>query len=204
MKYPKFLLWCMAIFVSIFILAPRGFAQGPIKLGAIFPLADITGDQGAKAMKLAVKEINQAGGLLGRQVELIIVDDELKAEKGAAAVEKLVTVDKVDILVGGMASGVHLGQIPIMKKYEKVTVWIGAASSRCEQAMGPVDWYFHLHPWDYQQGASYQEGWSEMAAKRPEVKIAKWFNANEEGSFGTASFKAGQAAFKTWKSPTGD
>ncbi|HXZ35019.1 MAG TPA: ABC transporter substrate-binding protein, partial [Thermodesulfobacteriota bacterium] len=107
MKYPKFLLWCVALIVPIFILAPGGFAQGPIKLGAIFPLADITGDQGAKAMKLAVKEINQAGGLLGRQVELIIVDDEMKAEKGAAAVEKLVTVDKVDILVGGMASGVH-------------------------------------------------------------------------------------------------
>jgi branched-chain amino acid transport system substrate-binding protein len=91
-----------------------------------------------------------------------------------------------------------------MKKYEKVTVWIGAASSRCEQAMGPVNWYFHLHPWDYQQGASYQEGWSEMAKKRPDVKIAKWFNANEGGAFGTASFKAGQAAFKTWKTPKGE
>jgi branched-chain amino acid transport system substrate-binding protein len=54
-------------------------------------------------------------------------------------------VDKVDLLIGGMASGVHLGQIPIMKKYEKVTVWIGAASSRCEQAVGAAaDWYFHL------------------------------------------------------------
>ncbi len=204
MKFPKFLLWCVAILGSILILAPAALAKEPIKLGAIFPLADITGDQGAKAMKLAVKEINKAGGLLGRQVELIVIDDEMKAEKGAAAVEKLVTVDKVDILVGGMSSGVHLGQIPIMKKYEKITVWIGAASSRCEQAMGPVDWYFHLHPWDYQQGASYQEGWSAMAAKRPEVRIVKWFNANEEGAFGTASFKAGQAAFKTWKTPKGE
>ena len=136
MKYPKFLWLCVAVFVSIFVLAPEGFSQGPIKLGAIFPLADITGDQGAKAMKLAVKEINKAGGLLGRQVELIVVDDEMKPEKGAAAVEKLATVDKVDLLIGGMASGVHLGQIPIMKKYEKITVWIGAASSRCEQAVG--------------------------------------------------------------------
>ncbi len=196
MKYPKFLLWCVAIFVSIFILAPEGFAQGPIKLGAIFPLADITGDQGAKAMKLAVNEINKAGGLLGRQVELIVVDDEMKAEKGAAAVEKQVTVDHVDFLVGGMSSGVHLGQIPIMKKYEKITVWIGAASSRCEQAMGPMDWYFHLHPWDYQQGASYLEGWTEVSKKRPEVKIKKWFIAYEEGAFGAASYKASQALYK--------
>jgi branched-chain amino acid transport system substrate-binding protein len=171
----------------------------PIKLGAIFPLADITGDQGAKAMKLAVKEINKAGGLLGRQVELIVIDDEMKPEKGAAAVEKLATVDKVDVLLGGMASGVHLGQIPIMKKYEKVTVWMGAASSRCEQAVGSAaDWYFHLHPWDYQQGAGYQEGWTDINKKRPEVKIEKWFMAYEEGPFGTASYKAYEALYKDY------
>ena len=199
MKYPKFIFLCVAILVSIFFVAPAGFAQGPIKLGAIFPLADITGDQGAKAMKLAVKEINKAGGLLGRQIELIVVDDELKPEKGAAAVEKLATVDKVDLLIGGMSSGVHLGQIPIMKKYEKVTVWTGAASSRCEQAVGAAaDWYFHLHPWDYQQGASYQEGWTEINKKRPEVKIKNWFSAYEEGAFGTGSFKASKELYKDW------
>ena len=156
MKVKVYIIMLAAIFsVSLSSIDKVGAAE-PIKLGAIFPLADITGDQAAKAMKIAVKEINKAGGLLGRQVELVVVDDEMKPEKGAAAVEKLVTVDKVDLLIGGMASGVHLGQIPIMKKYEKVTVWMGAASSRCEQAVGPAaDWYFHLHPWDYQQGASY-------------------------------------------------
>jgi branched-chain amino acid transport system substrate-binding protein len=194
----------LAIIASGFLTPGSPLAADPIKLGAIMPLADITGDQGAKAMKLAIKEINQGGGLLGRQVELIIVDDEMKPEKGAAAVEKLATVDKVDLLLGGMASGVHLGQIPIMKKYEKVTVWIGAASSRCEQAVGATaDWYFHLHPWDYQQGESYIEGWTEINKKHPEVKIEKWFQAYEEGAFGTASFKAGQTLYKDWKTAAG-
>src|SRR5512136_102685 len=198
MRYSKVTPMFLILLFSLVVL-PAAFAQGPIKLGAILPLADITGDQAAKAMKVAVKEINQAGGLLGRQVELIVVDDEMKAEKGAAAVEKLATVDKVDVLVGGMASGVHLGQIPIMKKYEKVTVWIGAASSRCEQAVGGVaDWYFHLHPWDYQQAVSYIEGWTEINKKYSEIKIRKWFFAYEEGAFGVASFKAGQVLYKDW------
>jgi branched-chain amino acid transport system substrate-binding protein len=188
----------VAAFASIPFMANELKGAEPIKLGAIMPLADITGDQGVKAMKLAVKEINKAGGVLGRLVELIVVDDEMKPEKGAAAVEKLATVDKVDLFIGGMASGVHLGQIPILKKYEKVTVWIGAASYRCEEALRGADWYFHLHPWDYQQGASYQEGWSEINKKRPEVKIKKWFDAYEEGAFGTASFKASQALYKDW------
>jgi branched-chain amino acid transport system substrate-binding protein len=204
MKYSKSISLCIAILVSVFLVVPGGFAQGPIKIGAILPLADITGDQAAKAMKVAVDEINKAGGLLGRKVELIVVDDEMKPEKGAAAVEKLVTVDKVDLLVGGMSSGVHLGQIPIMKKYEKVTVWIGAASSRCEQALGAdATWYFHLHPWDYQQGASYLEGWTAISQKRPEIKIDNWFNAYEEGAFGSGSFKASQPLYSNWSSPQG-
>ena len=171
MKSKLFILLLAVTFVAIFYATPEVKAAEPIKLGAILPLADITGDQAAKAMKVAVDEINKAGGLLGRKVELIVVDDEMKPEKGAAAVEKLVTVDKVDLLVGGMSSGVHLGQIPIMKKYEKVTVWIGAASSRCEQALGAdATWYFHLHPWDYQQGASYLEGWTAINKKSPQSK----------------------------------
>jgi branched-chain amino acid transport system substrate-binding protein len=177
------------------LLGTRTMAE-PIKLGAVLPLADITGDQGAKAMKLAVKEINAAGGLLGRPVELIVVDDEMKPEKGAAAIEKLATVDKVDIFIGGMSSGVHMGQIPVLKKYGKVTVWIGAASHRCENALQGADWYFHLHPWDYQQGASYLEGWAAINKKYPEAKIGKWFVAYEEGAFGTASFKAQKALFQ--------
>jgi len=197
-------IFCIAIIVSIFSAVPAGFAQAPIKIGAIVPLADITGDQAAKAMKVAVNEINKAGGLLGRNIELVVVDDEMKPEKGAAAVEKLVTVDKVDFLIGGMSSGALLGEIPIMKKYEKVTVWIGAASSRCEQALGPTaDWFFHLHPWDYQQGASYLEGWTAISKKSPQIKIDKWFNAYEEGAFGTAGFKAAQAFYKDWLTPEG-
>ena len=116
MKSKLFILLLASAFVAGLFATFEGKAAEPIKLGAILPLSDITGDQAAKAMKVAVKEINKAGGLLGRQVELIVVDDEMKPEKGAAAVEKLVTVDKVDLLIGGMASGVHLGQIPIMKK----------------------------------------------------------------------------------------
>ncbi|MCX5909184.1 MAG: ABC transporter substrate-binding protein, partial [Deltaproteobacteria bacterium] len=196
MKSKMLILFVAVIFVSSLWLAiQEAGAQNPVKLGAVVPLADITGDQAAKAMKIAVKEINQAGGLLGRPVELIIVDDEMKPEKGAAAVEKLATVDKVDLFIGGMASGVHMGQIPILKKYEKVTVWIGAASSRVEEAMKGADWYFHLHPWDYQQTAGYLEGWTEIHKKFPQIKIQKWFLAYEEGAFGTASFKAVKSVF---------
>lgn len=148
------------LLIASMALSAMGFAAEPIKIGAVNPLGDITGRQATNAMRLAVKEINEAGGLLGRPVELIVVDDELRPEKGAAAIERLATIDNVDFFVGGMASGVHLAQIPALKKYEKITIWIGAASHKAEEAIGSdADWYFHLHPWDYQQGASYGQGW---------------------------------------------
>ena len=185
------------LLIASMALSAMGFAAEPIKIGAVNPLGDITGRQATNAMRLAVKEINEAGGLLGRPVELIVVDDELRPEKGAAAIERLATIDNVDFFVGGMASGVHLAQIPALKKYEKITIWIGAASHKAEEAIGSdADWYFHLHPWDYQQGASYGQGWTDITNKYPEIHVNKIFLAYEEGAFGTDSYLAYIALFE--------
>ena len=183
------------------LLAGGAFAQNVIKLGANWPLGDVSGMECSKAAQLAVDEINKAGGVLGRQLQLVVVDDEGKGDKGVAAIEKLVTVDKVDILLGGIASGVAVAQIPTLKKYQLVTVATGAAASAVvEKALGPSpdsDWYFHLHPWDYNQGASYAEGWDAIQKKYPNVKIQKIFLAYEEGPFGKSSFDASRYLFGT-------
>jgi branched-chain amino acid transport system substrate-binding protein len=183
--------------VAIVALAVPVFAQDTIKLGGTWPLGDITGKQGSMAAQQAVDEINAAGGILGKKLELIVIDDEFKADKGAAAFEKLLTVDNVDVLVGGMASGVALGQVPVLKKYGKVYVATGAASSgTVEKALGAdSNWYFHLHPWDYNQGASYAQGWDEIQKKYPAVKIKKIFLAYEEGAFGKSSFDQTKVLF---------
>lgn len=187
------------VVILAFTFSLSALAQDdPIKIGAVNPLGDITGRQSTNAMELAVKEINDNGGLLGREVELIVVDSEFKPEKGAAAIDKLATVDEVDFFVGGMSSGVHQAQIPTLKKYEKITVWAGAASHQAEQAVGPdADWYFHLHPWDYQQGASYGEGWTAIVEENEEIEVGRVFLAYEEGAFGTDSFEAYKSMFES-------
>lgn len=191
----------LSLILIIALVAGMVFAggdgeEGPIKFGGVWPLGDITGDQGSKAAQVAIDEINANGGLLGRPVELVVIDSEFNAEKGAAAIERLATIDKVDFFVGGMSSGVHLGQIPVLKTYQKVTMWTGAASHLAEEAVGPdQDWYFHLHPWDYNQGMSYVAGWAAIAEKYPEISTARMFLAYEEGAFGSASYAATQTLF---------
>ncbi|HBE46148.1 Leucine-, isoleucine-, valine-, threonine-, and alanine-binding protein [uncultured spirochete] len=204
----------MLVLAVLVLFAGSAFAQGTtklegtIKLGGIWTLADITGKQGSAAAQLAVDEINAAGGVLGKKLELIVVDDEGKADKAAAAVEKLATVDKVDVFVGGMASGAELGKIPAFKKYGKVVMSTGAAgSATVEKALGPSpesDFYFHLHPWDYNQGASYAEGWDAIQKKYPQIQIKKIFLAYEEGAFGKSSWDATKVLFGSDKRYTID
>lgn len=185
----------------VIIFAGSAYCAEPIKLGAVLPLNDVTGKQSAAAMKLAVAELNKAGGILGRPIRLIIADDEMKPVKGAAAVEKLALEDKVDVFVGGMSSSVHLAQIPLLKKYKKVTVWAGAASSLCEDMLENEPWYFHLHPWDYMQGQQYYKGWGEISKRHSRVKLNKWFFAYEDGAYGTQAYRhyLGSSPPAEWK-----
>ncbi|HEX7415596.1 MAG TPA: ABC transporter substrate-binding protein, partial [Smithellaceae bacterium] len=144
------------------LMASTVIAAEPIKIGAVLPLAETAGKDASRSMQLAVKQINAAGGLLGRQLELIIVDDEMKPDKAVAAIEKLVNTDKVDIIVGGMDNATTLEVIPVLKKHTKVTVWMGASSKKIEDALEGQGWFFHLHAWDYQLGAYYEKMWREV------------------------------------------
>ncbi len=181
------------------LVAGAGFGQNVIKIGAHWPLADQGSVEASKSAQMAVDEINKAGGVAGKQLQLIVVDDEGKGDKGVAAIEKLVNVDKVDVLFGGYASGVEAALVPTLKKYGIVTVATGAASSSVvEVPLGPSpdsDFYFHVHPWDYNQSQSYVDGLAAIQQKYPNVKIKKIFMAYEEGAFGSTSYKGWQALF---------
>lgn len=84
---------------------------GPIRIGSILPISGRIAEYGKQtrdAAILAVEEINAAGGLLGRQVELIVEDDEADPVKTANAFTKLVERDKVVAIMGALTSNCSL------------------------------------------------------------------------------------------------
>lgn len=164
-------------------------AQPPIKIGVITAFADSVSKQSINAMNLAIKQVNDNGGLLGRKVELVIADDEMKPEKAVAAIDRLVTVDKVDIITGGYGSATTMAMIPSMKKYQKVVIWTGGVSSKVEEAMQGQDFFFHTMNWDYSLASLWNKSWNDMAEKY-NFKRQRIFIMYEEGAFGTGSFKA--------------
>lgn len=83
-------------------------AEATLKIGAPQPMTGPDapfGDKFKKAYSMAVEEINAAGGVNGKKIEVIIEDHQAKNALAATVAEKLITQEKVLILTGGRASG---------------------------------------------------------------------------------------------------
>ena len=100
-------------------------AADPIKIGLSGPLTGGSSSMGVSmrdGVKLAVDEINAAGGVIGRKIELIERDDEAKNERGVQIAQELINKEKVTATVGFINTGVALAaqrfyqdaKIPVM------------------------------------------------------------------------------------------
>ena len=79
-----------------------------IKIGGIFPLSGsvaVYGTECRNGVEMAINEINAAGGVNGKMLELIAEDDEGSPEKSVNAYKKLVTKDNCSIIIGSLTSG---------------------------------------------------------------------------------------------------
>lgn len=74
------------------------------------------GQSTSKGLKMAIAEKNKAGGVKGKQINLISLDDQGKAEEAAAAVTRLVTQNKVMAVIGEVASSRSLAAAPIAQR----------------------------------------------------------------------------------------
>lgn len=113
MKHTKLVL--AGLFATMF--STSVLAQtGPVKVGVVTPLSGTyagIGQQVKWGLELATKEINAAGGINGRKVELLFEDEEANPAVATQKAEKLFQVNKVDFLTGTVNSGSTLavGQV---------------------------------------------------------------------------------------------
>src|ERR1700723_4256407 len=92
---------------SPFIIQARG--ETPIKIGMVDPLTGVyAAPAGNEVMgaRLAVDQINAKGGILGRQVELLVEDSANDVGTGVQKTRKLIERDKVDVIFGDVNSGI--------------------------------------------------------------------------------------------------
>jgi branched-chain amino acid transport system substrate-binding protein len=102
--------------------APSG---PPIRIGGTLAL---TGPLAATALvhkivgEIYVEQLNRKNGLLGRPVEWVLLDDQSKADLARTLYERLVTVDKVDLLIGPYATGGILSAMAVAQRHHKMLV----------------------------------------------------------------------------------
>jgi len=92
-------------------------ASEVIKIGGNFELTGAAaefGKKGENGAKLAIKEINEQGGILGKKIEYVGADNKSEAGESTAAATKLINQDKVVGMVGPMTTGNTLAAIPIV------------------------------------------------------------------------------------------
>ncbi len=106
--YKKLFTLLVVVTLVASLLAGCGAASGKtIKIGTIQPISGAIsafGTQSRDAINMAVEEINASGGVLGKDLEVIVEDDEATPEKTVNAFKKLATQDKIVGLVGALTS----------------------------------------------------------------------------------------------------
>ena len=86
-------------------------AKGTIKVGSICDFAGpcyMYCETGLKGLEIAVNEINAKGGILGRKVEIIVRDTEMKVDVAVRELKDLILREKVNFLIGPCSSGTGL------------------------------------------------------------------------------------------------
>ena len=137
----------LMVVVCFFI---AGVSVSPVqafKVGAVFSVtgrASFLGDPEKKTAEMVAEQINKAGGINGKKLELVVYDDEGDATKCNLAVKKLITQDKVCAIIGPSLSGLSLAVIPLAEK-NKIPLVSAAASYKIvynEKTKKPYPWVF--------------------------------------------------------------
>ena len=114
----------IAIAVALSLGASLALAQsGPIKIGVVTPLSGTytpIGEQVKMGLDLAAKEINAAGGINGRKIDLIYEDEEANPAVATQKAEKLFQVEKVEFLTGTVNSGSTLAVGQLAERNNKL------------------------------------------------------------------------------------
>ena len=98
-------------------------AAETLKFGAVYPTRNVIGTQAVAGAQLAVKMINDAGGVLGRPLEFVVYDSNFSPVDGVAGMQRLLTADGIRYIAGVVSSTVALATIPVIESEGALAVF---------------------------------------------------------------------------------
>ncbi len=136
----------------VFVLGGSAFAAEPVKVGVVYPLTGpiaATGKYMVAGVEIGRDKINAEGGILGRPVQLFVEDGANDPAQSVSASEKLVTREKIDMLLAAWGSSPTLAvSASVTKKYGVPHVVDTSSSVKVTMQDGkrPNPWLFRISP----------------------------------------------------------
>jgi branched-chain amino acid transport system substrate-binding protein len=151
-----------------FLWCAQANAQGgaPIKVGFSMSLTGAVAPNGRQlltAIEIWRDDVNRHGGLLGRPVELVYYDDQSTPANVPAIYTKLLTIDKVDLLLGPYATNMTAPAMPVIMQAGKTTISLLAIGVNRHFN---YDRYFSMVPISSEGVAAFSRGFFELAAQQ--------------------------------------
>ncbi|HEV2548090.1 MAG TPA: amino acid ABC transporter substrate-binding protein [Stellaceae bacterium] len=167
------------------LAAVLGFAEvhaaEPIKIGFGMALTGglaANGKSALVAMKIWESDVNAAGGLLGRPVQLVYYDDQSNPATVPGLYSKLLDVDKVDLVVGGYATNMLAPAMPVIMQHEMTFLGLMGLAVNTEFHYPK---YFAMIPMGPQPKREFTKGYFDLAmAQNPRPKTVAIVAADAE------------------------
>lgn len=132
-------------------------ANPPLRIGFICPATGGSAESGESARlgaELAIREINEVGGLLGRKLELVARDDQADPQRGREAAEDMVLREKVAFTVGFCNTGVALKSLDLFQDHKHLLmVPVSTGTALTARYPAAQSYVFRMAPRDVLQAA---------------------------------------------------
>ena len=152
-------------------LAGQAVAQ-TIKIGVNEPLTGpfaASGTYVVNGAKIAADEINGKGGVLGKKIELVIEDNKSNPTEAAAVAEKLITADKVPVIMGAWGSSLTLAVMPKLMEYKVPMVVETSSSGKITTTGNP--YIFRISPPSSVEAAAFKPILPKLAIKKADFLV---------------------------------
>jgi branched-chain amino acid transport system substrate-binding protein len=163
-------------------IAGTAQAQDPIKIGVTQPLTGAfaaSGNYVAQGAKIAEDEINKAGGVLGRRIQLVIEDNKSNPTEAVSTAEKLITKDRVPVIMGAWSSTLTLAVMPKLEEHGVPMLVETSSSGKITTAGNP--WIFRISPTSEMEARAF-----EPLVKTMGIKKADFLATNNDFGLGAS------------------
>jgi branched-chain amino acid transport system substrate-binding protein len=167
--------------------------QDPIKIGVIQPLSGpvaASGNYVRMGAEIGRDWINSRGGVLGKQVQLVIEDNKSDPKEAATAAEKLIVRDKVPVIVGAWGSSMTLAAMPKLEEYGVPMIVETSSAATITRRGNP--WIFRISPPSEMEALGLEKYLKDLGVKQADfLAVNTDWGRGAVGAFGDVLKRSG-------------